>query len=730
MSGNLSPQQFKELLEKARNLSKKKEERDGIDELKQIHTQQKPDEIDLSKLGITSATLGSAEGRNTAAETINDIHAISRGLGSVSNNSQRTTGVAANVELNSKQQSFIDLAISGEDICLIGAAGTGKTTGTGKFVRRLIDDGDLPKLGTSTKWLKENVPGVLTVSFTRKAVNNIKKAVPQELQPHVLTMHKVLEFSPVFYETFDEVSQKMKKTMKFEPARTALNPLPRGIKLVIFEESSMIGVELYNMFAAALPHRPQEIFIGDIRQLPPIFGPAILGFKMSLLPVIELTEVYRQALLSPIIRLAHAVLSGDSTKFSPKGEKVKEEHPHTGKVIERIKIPSLEKFDEDGEYGIVKIQPWQKKLSEEVGLGAITQQFIAWERNGYYVPNEDIILCPFNKAFGTIELNKRIQQYLGRKRHALVHEVIAGFEKHYLAIGDRVLFDKEDAFITDIKINATYSGRPFQIAHRSMDRWGVIQEELTEQEKLAAAEDLSKASSESMDKFFEQFGGEDEERVNQASHMITIEYAYDGEVQVLASASEVNSLLGGNAITVHKMQGSEAESIFLVLHHTHNIMLQNELLYTAITRARRKLHVVCEQDSFFKGVKSHKVRGVTLQEKIDTFKGKVEFKQMQEETLLLEKQREEKRLIRAAEKREAEERVNKQKFMEAFENERNLIDYTRDLYSYQFPSIDQLHSLEPIGKLEEKKATIPDTKVMEKPSIQDRLAALKRLIRR
>ena len=69
------------------------------------------------------------------------------------------------------------------------------------------------------------------------------------------------------------------------------------------------------MLAAALPHDPQEIFIGDLRQLPPVFGPAILGFKMSLLPVIELTEVYRQALLSPIIRLAHVVVSGDARSF-------------------------------------------------------------------------------------------------------------------------------------------------------------------------------------------------------------------------------------------------------------------------------------------------------------------------------------------------------------------------------------------------------------------------------
>jgi hypothetical protein len=105
-------------------------------------------------------------------------------------------------------------------------------------------------------------------------------------------------------------------------------------------------------------------------------------------------------------------------------------------------VPALEIFSRATENGEVVFQPWQKKLSEDHAMGALIAQLRNWEHNGYYNPLEDIVLCPFNKAFGTIEMNKYIAQFLGRKRNAIVHHVKAGFLDHYLAVGDRVLFAK------------------------------------------------------------------------------------------------------------------------------------------------------------------------------------------------------------------------------------------------------------------------------------------------
>lgn len=693
----LTPANFQQLLAKAKAIAagrKQDDEHAALTSIEETVAREKPHSIDLSLAGITQASLQTANGREAAVDTIREIAStqekktsgalapqseILKASHTIGEIRRRTTGVAADVSLNTRQQLFITTALSGEDVCLIGAAGTGKTTVVGKFIKQLTADGHLELLRSETKWLRSNVPGVLITSFTRKAVNNIRRAIPDELKPHVLTMHKVLEFAPVFYEAFDTKENKIKKTMRFEPQRHALNPLPSTLTLVVYEESSMIGTDLYNLMSAAMPHNPQEIFIGDIRQLPPIFGPAILGFKMSLLPVVELDEVYRQALLSPIIRLAHAILSGDSTLFAPKVESRKETHPHLGKIVERKYVPTLEKYNEDGEHGSVKIQIWQKKLTNELACNTAIQQFIAWEKSGYYNPDEDIIMCPFNVSFGTIELNKGIQNYLGLKRDAVVHEVIAGFEKHYLAIGDRILYDKEDAVITDIRRNATYMGKSPQPAHKHLDRWGTYQELVGEEETKRALDEEAAFSAEAMDKFLESFG-DDEERVNVASHAIDIRFSYSDEYMTLSSASEVNNLLGGNAITVHKMQGSEAENIFFVLHHSHAAMVSNELVYTGITRARNKLHIICETDTLFKAAKTSRIRGVTLQDKIDFFKGKVEFKEMQQEMELLVKMKEQKK-IRLEEMRVREFRRQEDEQRELLKKEQedavSIVDYTQ-----------------------------------------------------
>jgi exodeoxyribonuclease V alpha subunit len=76
-------------------------------------------------------------------------------------------------------------------------------------------------------------------------------------------------------------------------------------------------------------------------------------------------------------------------------------------------------------------------------------------------------------------------------------------------------------------------------------------------------------------------------------------------------------------LTVHKSQGSEWEKVFLCLHQSHAVMLQRELLYTAVTRAKKELVVICEDDTFVKGIESQRIKGNTLEEKAEFFKGKI-----------------------------------------------------------------------------------------------------------
>ena len=644
-SNGIPMSRMQELLAKVR--AARNSETSSLPQLENSIRENAPEIIDFSGTGISNDSIhgpnSTPEGEEAAVEFLKEV------TNSIQSLEPKKTGVAAAVQLNEEQELFASKVSSGEDCCFIGAAGTGKTTATGQAIRRLIDSGNIGPVGNATKYLQATSPGILVCSYTRKAVNNIRRAVPHELVPHTLTLHKVLEFAPEFYEI--ERDDKVVKTMQFVPKRNAQNPLPDGLKLAIFEESSMIGTDLYNLWKAATPHLPQEVFIGDIQQLPPIFGPAILGFKMALLDIIELKQVYRQALQSPIIRLAHAILSGDPYKFD-KTVKIREEvHPELGGAKKARKyVPALEQFDEDSEHGILKFQIWQKNQEAEIACYAVVQQFIAWSKKGYYNASKDIILCPFNKSFGTVAINKGLLEYFGRQRQAMVHEIIAGFNKHYYAEGDRVLYDKEDATIISIKRNTSYLGKSPQSASINLDRSGSYSKELTTEEAQAAANDEAALISDILDDdFLNDFsseGDDGEGRVNVASHTVTIRFNYSEEEIELRTASEVNNLLGGHALTVHKFQGSEEESVFLVLHKSHAMMVQRELLYTAVTRARRKLHIICENDTFFNGVKSQKVKGTTLQDKITTFQGKTSFEDMKQEMDMLKfqkKLREEKR---------------------------------------------------------------------------------------
>ena len=119
-------------------------------------------------------------------------------------------------------------------------------------------------------------------------------------------------------------------------------------------------------------------------------------------------------------------------------------------------------------------------------------------------------------------------------------------------------------------------------------------------------------------------GSADDSTVRAASHIITL-YLVDSERTVqIKSAGEIDALILGYAITIHKAQGSEWSKVFLCFHHTHATMIQRELLYTAVTRAKDELFVICESDTFEKGIIRQRIKGDTWQEKAEYFKGKLD----------------------------------------------------------------------------------------------------------
>lgn len=497
------------------------------------------------------------------------------------------------ITYNIAQQRGIDLIAEGHDCVVIGAAGTGKTTIQKGATQALIDNGTLGRLNADHRYLQKENYGIAICAYTRRATNNIRKNLSADLQQCCLTIHKLLEYQPVEESIIDPATGKTKTTKPFRPTRNADNPLPATLTTIIIEEASMVSVELFSELEAACPHKPQYVFLGDIQQLPPVFGSAILGYKMLQLPVVELTEVYRQALESPILALAHRILSG-----SP---------------IEAAEMKSLNVKNK------LTLHPWQKKIEPDSATSVLASFFLKALDKGMYNPETDGILIPFNKSCGTDELNKHIATQVAKREYKAVYEIIHGWKKSYYSVGDKCLYEREDAIIKSIYANPQYVGVMPRTESLDMDYWG-------------NGEVGSAGATDDIDAFLEHVsaGSEDgEKKMRAASHVIEL-YLLDSEQTVrIRSAGEVDSLILGYAITVHKSQGSEWPKVFLLFHHSHSTMMQRELLYTGVTRAKEELFVICEPDTFVKGIVRQRIKGSTWQEKAEYFKGKIDNLEMQ-----------------------------------------------------------------------------------------------------
>ena len=520
------------------------------------------------------------------------------------------------ITLNTEQQKFVSLVAQGRSCCLVGAAGTGKTTAVKQAITNLLSTESIPTIqvptgNPSNPKLLQGLEGIVGCAFTRKAVANLKANFPDRLHPHCMTIHALLEFAPVIYETFNEEGNLV-STMRFEPKRNRMNPLPTELSTIVIEESSMVGTDLFKQLMDAIPpnHPIQLVFLGDINQLSPVFGDAILGYKLLELPTIVLTQVYRQALESPIIRLAHRILSG-----------------------KQILYPELsEQWQVKDKLTILNWKPKTSEVQAEItALAYLKKEYLA----NNYDPFNDMVICPFNKHFGTINLSKGIANFIDEKFSIHPTEIISGFNKKYFAIGDLVLLQNEEYIITKINRNGMYRGKIQPNTDVIFDRFGNIKGTKKGKDSTDAYDTSSipKTADEIIDSII---ANAEDEVTDSASHVIYLakpdaleQYLSEGytmdiipETISIDSRGQVNNLTLAYATTCHKAQGLESRRVFILTHKCHNILLNREWLYTAVTRAKETLTILCERDAFIGGINKQQIKGTTLEEKAEYFKGK------------------------------------------------------------------------------------------------------------
>ncbi len=104
----------------------------------------------------------------------------------------------------------------------------------------------------------------------------------------------------------------------------------------------------------------------------------------------------------------------------------------------------------------------------------------------------------------------------------------------------------------------------------------------------------------------EVFNGDIGRITSMDEEMREVIVTYDG-VPVPYDASDLDEIVHAYAISVHKSQGSEYPAVILPLLPQHYLLLQRNLIYTAVTRAKKLLVIVGSKKALATGVKNDKI---------------------------------------------------------------------------------------------------------------------------
>jgi exodeoxyribonuclease V alpha subunit len=164
---------------------------------------------------------------------------------------------------------------------LTGGPGVGKTAS----MRALVD------------LLRANKRSVRLCAPTGKAARRLAELTGAE----ATTIHRLLEYVPG--EGF---------------GRDAGNPID-GCDMLIVDEASMLSLRLAEPLLDAVGPRTHVLLVGDVDQLAPVGPGRVLDdlIASEAIPVTRLTQIFRQAARSLIVRAAHAINHGEAPPTVP-----------------------------------------------------------------------------------------------------------------------------------------------------------------------------------------------------------------------------------------------------------------------------------------------------------------------------------------------------------------------------------------------------------------------------
>ncbi len=279
----------------------------------------------------------------------------------------------AKIDLSEEQLKALSTAAGARVMVLTGGPGCGKTT----------------TLRAMVKLFKAMGRTVELASPTGRAAQRLSEVAGVEAR----TIHRMLAYDP--------------KQHAF--TRNAENPLEADV--VVVDEASMLDVTLAAHLLKAVPSDGQLVLVGDIDQLPSVGPGRVLSdiIDSEAVPVIRLTQVFRQAQGSFIITNAHRIREGE--------------------------FPCLIAPDGVSETDCYFLKADEPEDIHRLVVNAVTRSLP--KKFGYH-PSSDIqVLTPMNRgSAGAGELNRLLQGTLNPPDHR--KEEIERMGRVY-RVGDKVI---------------------------------------------------------------------------------------------------------------------------------------------------------------------------------------------------------------------------------------------------------------------------------------------------
>ncbi len=200
---------------------------------------------------------------------------------------ERVIAPARDLSLSDAQWGAVRASVESGLMVLTGGPGTGKTT----TVRALL---------AAHRALDRRI---LLCAPTGRAAKRLAETTGGEAK----TIHRLLEWNPA--------------TGRF--VRDADAPL--DAETILVDEASMVDLWLADRLLAAIPESATLVLVGDVDQLPPVGAGQVLRELLAsgVARSVRLTEVFRQAQESAIVRGAHRILEGGLPEATPRGTKTR-----------------------------------------------------------------------------------------------------------------------------------------------------------------------------------------------------------------------------------------------------------------------------------------------------------------------------------------------------------------------------------------------------------------------